>query len=149
MWGTLWAPSTTTKIPNSWAKAHISLIGLTSPITLLTIASEIILVLGVTAFFTLSKVTWKLSSKSINFTTAPFSFSSLNQGSTFEACSEVVINISSPSSIKGEKKPEAIIFKLSVVPDVKIISSLYLAFIKFFTKSRDFSYSISTLNDIS
>ena len=31
----------------------------------------------------------------------------------------------------------------------KLGHSLYLAFIKFFTKSRDFSYSISTLNDIS
>ena len=149
MWGTLWAPSTTTKISCSWASLVISLIGLMSPTTFVIPAKAITFVFGVILFLTLSKVTWSESSKGIKLTTAPKSLHNLNHGITFDACSLVVIKISSPGSSKLPKKPVAIIFNESVAPLVNTISSLDLALIKFFTSSRAFSYSTSTLNDIS
>ena len=112
-------------------------------------AKAITLVLGVILFLTLSKVTCSDSSKGIKLTTQPKSLLNLNQGRTFDACSLVVIKISSPASSKFAKKPLAIIFKESVVPLVNTTSSLDLAFIKFLTSSRAFSYSTSTLKEIS
>ena len=96
IWGTLCAPSTTNKILCFWHNLPISSIGLSSPKTFVICAKDITFVFFVIIFSTFSSFT-KWFSSGIYLTKIPNSFSSSNQGSTFDACSAFVIKTSSPA----------------------------------------------------
>ena len=100
------------------------------------------------ALITLFKVTCKLESNSIFLTIMPFLRASINHGKTLLACSDKVIKTSSLGSKICSKKPLAIMFKDSVAPLVKTTSSIS-ALINLETSLRAFSYSTSTLYEIS
>ena len=140
IWGMLWAPSTKINAPCSWAVRAISFTGLTVPRTLETCVTQTNLVLGVKSFSYSSNNSSPLSFMGITFSVIPLRLHSSCQGTILEWCSMDDTMISSPSR-NNSPSENATRLMPSVVPRVKIISSVFSAPMNCLTVSRASSRS--------
>ena len=141
MWGMDCAPSTSTGTPCPWAKAIISLTGLTVPSTLETCATLTILVRSENNCLYSSNKSSPLSFIGITLMVIPRLAASSCQGTMLLWCSITERITSSPSCINSSPKLETSRLILSVVPRVKTISFVLRALMKRLTVSREASCS--------
>ena len=145
MWGVLCAPSTNTGIPCSWASLMMSATGLMVPNTLLTYVMLSSFVRSVKYVAMSSQQTEPSALQPTRrpssvmgrcFTTMPRRSACNCQGTMLLWCSISVTNTSSPGCICDSQKDDATKLMASVVPRVKMISSVFLAWMNARTFSR-------------
>ena len=115
MWGTAWAPSTSTGTPRAWARRAISLTGLTVPSAFDTWVTATMRVRGPMSRSKSARCTSPRSSTGTTTSFAPFSAARICQGTMLEWCSIPVTRISSPGPTLARPQAWATRFTPSVV----------------------------------